>query len=252
MQLPLADVFSACLAAESPDPPGPATAWVAVARMGDWLPWLGQASALLSDDEQARVARKRRQQDREGLVLCYALHRLLLSAWSGGDAARLPVGRDADGRPLSGQAGVSTSLSHTRDAFALVVASDAAVGIDVEPAESAATLEEIAGQVCHPQELQRLAHLAGTARQAQLLKAWVRKEAYLKAVGVGLEWEMSGFVADPGACLPLDWTHPDGASVRLHELDLLQPTHEVALAVNPDLRLRLLHLQPAPDPAGSS
>lgn len=241
----LHEVFTASLATASPAPRGNA-AWVAAARADDWMPWLEPAAALLSDAERSRVARKRRPQDREELVLCYALHRLLLAAWSGEDAAGLAVGRDADGRPLSGLDGVGTSLSHTRGAFALAIAGEGAVGIDIEAADNASGLEEIEGQVCHPLELQRLAGLVGADRHARLLQTWVRKEAYLKAAGVGLDWEMAGFVADPGARLPLLPTDPAGPCVRVQELDLLRPTHVVALAAAPDTRFRQMHLAPRP------
>ena len=244
MQRPtLHEVFTASLATASPATQGN-TAWVAAARVGDWMPWLEQACALLSDAERSRVARKRRPQDREELVLCYALHRLLLAAWSGEDAAGLAVGRDADGRPLSGVDGVGTSLSHTRGAFALAIAGEGAVGIDIEAADNASGLEEIEGQVCHPLELQRLAGLVGADRHARLLQTWVRKEAYLKAAGVGLDWEMAGFVADPGCPLPLVPADPAGACVCVQELDLLQPTHLLAVAVAPDSKPWVVHLDP--------
>ena len=53
-------------------------------------------------------------------------------------------------------------------------------------------------------ELAALANLSDDARGRALLDLWVRKEALLKAAGIGLECEMETFPAPTGVPLPLN------------------------------------------------
>ena len=68
---------------------------------------------------------------------------------------------------------------------------------------SATVMPEIAERVCHPADAAAIAGLVPPAWNAALLELWLRKEALLKAAGVGLEREMSGFSATQNRLLPL-------------------------------------------------
>lgn len=169
---------------------------VGFASVEAWRPWLSQAQALLDDEEQGRVQRLRRAEDRESRTLAYALHRLALSAELGMPAAQVPLYRDGSGCPrLQGEV-AHTSLSHCDGAIAWAVGRDGAVGIDLEPAARGALMPELAARICHPDEARDLARLAGPARNAALLALWVRKEAVLKAAGIGMAVEMTCFRSD--------------------------------------------------------
>ena len=80
-----------------------------------------------------------------------------------------------------------------------------ALCIDLELASRAATMPTIADQICHPDEARSLAGLDDAGRGLALLRLWVRKEALLKAAGIGLSREMPSFVAptDQPLALPL-------------------------------------------------
>lgn len=177
----------------------PAGVVVGLADLSDWHPWHEQADALLSDAERQRVARKRMPADREQLALTYALHRLFLGAVLDLPPADVPLGRDHEGRPRLGIDGARTSLSHASGVAAFAFCATGVVGVDVEPRGRATVMAEIETRVAHPEEQARLPPTV--ARADALLALWVRKEAFLKAVGTGLSWEMQRFVADDGAVL---------------------------------------------------
>lgn len=237
----LGAVFSACLPGQVTATPRDHALWVGVARLRDWQPWQHQAAELLDDSERDRAMRKRRPVDQEALVLCYALHRLFVAAWMGVDAAEVPLGRDGEGRPVVRGSGLSTSLSHAEQAVAFAVCAGGSVGVDIEGEHRASTLEEIADRICHPLELLAMTDLSAPARHVELLKLWVRKEAYLKAVGVGLAWEMSSFAASADALLPLH----EGRTgrVMLSEISAL-PGHTIAAAGPGDARIVPFLLEP--------
>ncbi|WP_454832940.1 4'-phosphopantetheinyl transferase family protein [Pseudoxanthomonas wuyuanensis] len=178
-------------------------ALVGLFELDDWRGWLPQAAALLDGPERARVQRRRRPVDRETLTLAYALHRLFLQAALSLDAAILPLGRDALGCPRLEGGAAHTSLSHSEAHVAIAVCRHGPVGVDVEPCLRRRVMDEIAAQICHPDEAAEMAAFSEEARTDALLGLWVRKEALLKAAGIGLARSMDSFRAPAGQALPL-------------------------------------------------
>jgi 4'-phosphopantetheinyl transferase len=186
-----------------------------------WRPWLDDARLLLDDAEHARVQRKQRARDREELALGYGLHRLVLARLLQRDPAQVALGRDTLGRPCLPDDELHTSLSHADGAVAVAVGHGGCVGIDLERATRAAELPGIAERVWHPDEAPALASLPETQRAAALLALWVRKEALLKAAGIGLAREMDSFRAPAGEVLALPATGAtDGADAIVYMLEV--------------------------------
>jgi 4'-phosphopantetheinyl transferase len=203
--------------------------FVGLFELKHWRPWIADAYALLDAAECQRVARRRTQAQRDELALAYALHRLFLAGFLHCSAGRVPIGRDQAGCPrLSGLA-LATSLSHADGCVALAVSSRGPVGVDIEPTTRAQVLPEIAERICHPDDAAAIAELEGDARTEALLALWVRKEALLKAAGIGLSREMASFAAPDDALLAL----PAGGVSRVHLLDA-GPKWAAAVAAAPD------------------
>jgi 4'-phosphopantetheinyl transferase len=190
---------------------------VALIELQDWQPWLPDARNLIDAADRWRAERRRFAADRNELTLGYALHRLLLAAALGTDATDVPLIRDERGCPRLADRSLWTSLSHVDGCIALAVTAIGPVGIDIELATRAAVMPEIAERVCHPADAAALAGLVPPAWNAALLELWVRKEAFLKAAGVGLEREMSDFSASEDRLLPL--LPPAGEMTQLRMLD---------------------------------
>src|SRR3546814_10583935 len=74
-------------------------------------------------------------------------------------------------------------------------------------------MEGIAGRVCHPRELAEMAALSGAERGRELLSLWVRKEALLKAAGIGMAIEMDRFEAPADRVLALPGDVRTGSAV---------------------------------------
>jgi 4'-phosphopantetheinyl transferase len=172
---------------------------VAVAAVDDWLEWQGDAWALLDVHEHARASRQRLSHERAERALAYALHRLFLADALECEPARVPLYRDASGCPRLDGNVVWTSLSHAGGLLAFAVGSAGPVGVDIEPLSRCGAMDEIAGSVCHADEWTSMASLPASSRAAALLELWVRKEAVLKAAGVGLDVPMTSFVAPRSA-----------------------------------------------------
>lgn len=242
---PLASVF-ALDASLAPAAMAPGDVRVALFEVRDWTPWVAQAPSLLDAAELARVARRRRPEDRANLALAYALHRLFLAAMLGLAPREVPLERDDKGCPRLRGLDVGTSLSHADAFLAMAVCRAGPVGVDIEPTERRTLMAEIAESLCHPHEAERLAGIDADRRADELLALWVRKEAFLKAEGIGLEREMATFVAPEGAVLPL--TRRPGLPVRLRMIDT-GPCARAAVASPADGVLSSAWLRPSPGAA---
>jgi 4'-phosphopantetheinyl transferase len=100
---------------------------------------------------------------------------------------------EAEGRPpvvvKPDGSGLYLSLGRRGPCAAIAIAASS-VGVDVELADEAG---EIPWNVLHHQEAAHLAALQGVARALAFARLWSLKEAYLKALGVGLFREPSSF-----------------------------------------------------------
>lgn len=226
----------------------PTPDWLATPAMGvhvamfdlhDWSPWLADAYVMLDGADVKRVQGRRVVSDRHQLALGYALHRLVLGKLLDCDPIDAPIRRDAKGCPYVAGHALTTSLSHADQCVAIAVATSGPVGVDIELAARAPVLPEIAERVCHPAETAGMASLPGIARSEAMLALWVRKEAFLKAAGIGLQREMQTFAAPDDGLLAL----PGGALTRIRMLDA--GAHWVAAVSSaPDLPVKSAVMHP--------
>lgn len=222
-------------------PPGDAAETgvvVGFARFADWRRWREPLARLLDATETMRVGRMRRPGDGEGLAIAYGLHRLFLSRWTQWPAHRVPLGRDERGCPHVAGGYWRTSLSHADDAVAFALTTSGPVGIDLEPWHRRGAVGEISGRILHPED--------GTAlTDADLLATWVRKEAYLKAAGVGLSVEMETFALPDGATLPIAQAVAGAQGVVMTRLLELHADYCAALSASPGVPVSTCRLVPA-------
>ena len=217
---------------------------VAFAAYADWRPWLDEAALMLDVAEAARAGRQRFTVHRNALVLAYALHRLVLGALLDCPPQSVPLRRDARGKPCLASGALVTSLSHADDCVAIAVGNTGCIGIDIEPVSRSAAMPEIADRIAHSSERAQLALFPEAWRRRELLALWVRKEALLKAAGIGLAREMCSFAAPPGpARLPLLEGMDDAGPVDVAMLDA-GPGHVAALASADGLHLTCMWLHP--------
>lgn len=190
---------------------------VAVFDLAPWLPLLEGIDVLIGAAAAQRAARQRIPANRDALRACYALQRLWIASVLGRAPAEVGILRDDKGRPHLADARLHTSLSHAGGRLALALTATGPVGIDLEPAARARELTELEERVAHPHERAGLP-AAAHERARALLELWVRKEALLKAAGIGLELEMDHFTAPEATPLPLPGPRFAGQRVELRRV----------------------------------
>jgi 4'-phosphopantetheinyl transferase len=150
---------------------------------------------VLSADEQARALRFRFEHDRAAFVMAHGALRTILAAYTGSNAAELQFVLGPFGKPAidaaAHDARLEFNLSHSGGFALIAIANDRAVGIDIMKWDPNVDHAAVAERSFSPLERETLRALARTASNSAPIteafySAWSRKEAYLKALGVGL------------------------------------------------------------------
>jgi 4'-phosphopantetheinyl transferase len=92
----------------------------------------------------------------------------------------------AHGKPALAGAGLHFNLTRSGDCCLIVTSTRGPVGIDVEWVRPVHGLERIVRHRFAPEEADAILRLDGERRLRAFFNCWTRKEAYLKATGVGL------------------------------------------------------------------
>jgi 4'-phosphopantetheinyl transferase len=184
------------------------------------------ARELLTADEQRSVDRFRVEDDRAARLRTRALLRTVLATAQGCAPRVVELTETADGKPaLVGGVGPRFSVSHSRTLAVVATCAARDVGIDVELRREL-DWREVATRFFAPAELAAVEQ--APAPLDAFFATWVRKEAYLKGLGLGFQSVSDGFE------VPLtDGTVRDPARTTtwyLHGLDL-DADHAAALAV---------------------
>lgn len=145
--------------------------------------------AVLSPVERERMERFRFPIDQQMYGVSHVLVRKVLSRYVNMPPESLRFSRGPHGKPalirLPGSASVEFNLTHTRGLAALAVTTKSAVGIDAERGDRSIG-HELAERIFSDQERRDLTQLPDGARATAMLRLWTLKEAYVKALGVGL------------------------------------------------------------------
>lgn len=145
---------------------------------------------FLAAEDLERAGRFAFEADRKRFLRARSGLRRLLGAYLGLAPRRIAFALGPQGKPeLDPPRGIGFSLSHSGDLALVAVSRQRGIGIDVEQLASRANARELAGQVLAESERRAIEGLPEGDYQRAFLTAWTRKEACLKALGVGLTME---------------------------------------------------------------
>ncbi|HVZ44388.1 MAG TPA: 4'-phosphopantetheinyl transferase superfamily protein [Ramlibacter sp.] len=184
-----------------PDAAAPAGATVWRVALDADADELARAGALLSSEERARADRFAFAVHRRRFVAARAALREILGSQLAVGPREVEFHYTGEGKPrLRDRADWHFSVSHSQELCMIAVSRDSRIGIDVEATAARARMiqaEEVT-HALHPAEQEALAALGREARQAAFYRCWVRKEALLKALGVGLAGGLDRFAVSIG------------------------------------------------------
>jgi 4'-phosphopantetheinyl transferase len=141
---------------------------------------------LLSAEEVQDALRRRFAKDFQEFVVTRALLRKILAQYVDCSAPHLCFDSNSNGKPvLLGMPNLHFNLSHSRN-YAVVAIAHRPVGIDLEFIKGNCMRQAVVEQLMSTSEWSQLLKLPAKARFTALFRCWTRKEAVLKAAGLGL------------------------------------------------------------------
>lgn len=187
---------------------------------------------ILSADERQRADRFHFRKDREHFVTARGVLREILGRYTGATPPSLRFSYDSFGKPSlsdparSAEAGgtpLRFNVSHSGGVALYAVAAGREVGVDIEFVREDFAGLDVARNFFSPHEVAALSALPVAERATAFFDCWTRKEAYIKARGMGLSHPLHLFTVSltpgrPAALLRTDDDPEEAARWSLVEL----------------------------------
>lgn len=157
-----------------------------------------QLTSLLSTDEQQRAQKTIKSNTRATYTTAHAAIRQILAQQLQILPQDIELVCEPHGKPALKQAAcLHFNLSHTKDYALLAISDLSPVGVDIEICKQTRDILAIAKRFFSQAEHEWLASTAIEQRFDRFYQLWCHKEAYLKALGLGLQGGLSSFSLSP-------------------------------------------------------
>jgi len=184
--------------------------------------------SLLAADETQRAKRFYFQKDRERFVVGRGLLRTILSSYLQLPPDEILFAYGAHGKPTvkqkAGQSGIEFNLAHSAGWGIYAITQDRPVGVDVEFIQRDFPGENVAEHFFSPRETASLRALPKDRQTAAFFSCWSRKEAFIKALGLGLSCPLGDFdvslaPGEPARLLYVKWDPHEVSRWFMEEID---------------------------------
>jgi len=153
-----------------------------------------QANSTLSADESQRAARFHFDKDRQRFTLSHIALRDILSRYLHIQPEKIIFTVGEYGKPaVVSNLNLDFNLSHSGDYALIAVARGHKTGVDVEHFREELEIEKIAQRFFSNEENAELMSLPLDQQPTGFFNCWTRKEAYIKAHGLGLSLPLDSF-----------------------------------------------------------
>jgi len=144
---------------------------------------LGQSLENLTEAEKGYGNRIKNLDQRNTWFSCHVTLNQILGNWFGKNPSEIELNKNNFGRLYIPSSNLYFNLSHTDSSFLLGFSFGGKIGVDLEYLSGREDLPSLIEYAFSPRETEFCQH--GSSSE-NFLKIWTLKEAYLKAVGVGL------------------------------------------------------------------
>lgn len=161
-----------------------------------WCMRIGKTckNSCLSREELARASRFRSERTRNAFVATRSILRVLLGEYLNVTPESVVFQYGQSGKPeLCTPTCLAFNVSHSADVALVAVGMNCDIGVDVEKIIPLPDICDIAKDFFCPQELADIMSVAYKEQEGAFFRCWTRKEAYMKAVGQGLQLPLDSF-----------------------------------------------------------
>jgi len=197
-------------------------------------------AGILSPDERERAARFRVPLLHDRYCAGRCALRVILGRYLNTPPQSIAFEYNEHGKPLLGLS-IHFNLSHAGSQMLLGATRERMIGVDIETRNRRTESESIARRFFSPHEVEQLMTYPIHERGAAFLRCWVRKEAYVKAIGTGIGGGLQNFAVSlaDSAVTPMLWAPNQAGDWTFYDVDMgPEFVASAALTSNPcDLRI---------------
>lgn len=150
-----------------------------------------QDESILTADELSRAKRLVRPVDQEKFIFARLVLRRVLSHYLSISPDKIEFSIGEHGKPFVPDSTVQFNLSHSGDCVLIGVAQAHPIGVDVEHVRPKQDCLALAKRFFTPLEFEAIQ--SSEKPVESFYRCWTRKEAFLKATGLGLTFGLSNF-----------------------------------------------------------
>ena len=196
----------------------------------------------LSGQENDRAEKFKFHKDRKRHVLTHGLLRVILSLYANVAPEELKFTENRYGKPeLVHPSGLSLTfnLSHSHERALIGIARGRQIGVDIEYVKNDFEWQEIIERFFSPREVEMINALPKNLQLRAFFTCWTRKEAYVKATGMGLSLPLKEFDVSPvpGAATLL-LSHKEASAWSMKEVDVAESYVATVAVEGHDPRIR--------------
>jgi 4'-phosphopantetheinyl transferase len=176
---------------------------------------------ILDTTEQQRAIKFSNSLLRERYIVAHGRLRRILASYVNDSAENLVFQKNAHGKPyLSAYSDLAFNLSHSENSMVLAVAKNCQLGIDIEHCKPRSSMAALVDKCFAVEEASYWQQLPETEQLRAFYQFWTRKEAFVKATGLGITLGLKNcalnpdnpqqFLSVPNGCgLASDWCCQD-------------------------------------------
>lgn len=192
--------------------------------------------SILSAAEVERYQRFHFPDDARRYLLAHALTRIALSRYADIKPADWTFTLGEHGRPEVSNTDVPAlrfNLTHTAGLVGCVVSLDSDCGIDVEKLVERHKISAVAERMFSTREYKELLALHGSAAMEYFFSRWTLREAYVKALGIGISFPTRKllFSVSPDGTVAIEFLAGIDDHSRDWQFSLMNPTKDHVAAV---------------------
>lgn len=165
-------------------------------QVTDYLELTKDLISFLDPEERSRSYRYYKDTDRNQFIICRAILKIVLAAYTKVDAKNIRLDYHLNKKPyLSSHPGLYFNVSHSAE-FAVIAISRNKVGIDIEYLAKDFTFTDLLPDVFHSNEVLTIQNTEN--QKHTFYKLWTRKEALVKGLGTGINDDFKNIPALDG------------------------------------------------------
>jgi 4'-phosphopantetheinyl transferase len=208
---------------------------------------IAKLASLLSSDECQRAERFHRPTDRQRFIAGRGILRKIISAYLALAPDEVRFVYNEYGKPFisddQNRGALSFNLSHSNGIALYAVVCGHRVGIDVEYMREDFATIEIAERFFSKDEFEALKAAPVDRRTEAFFNCWSRKEAYIKAIGMGVSYPLDGFTVSLALnaapeLLKVNADATEAARWKMFGMDVAKGYAAALIVENPPISLR--------------